>query len=56
MGKKRMKKGLKKSRVPVFAGTAAGHPGNSSTEGGFELWPGFLCIALQPFIYIIFKG
>ena len=27
---------MKKSRMPVFAGTAAGHPGNWSTEGSFE--------------------
>ena len=41
--------------MPVFAGTAAGHPGNWSTEGGFEQARlSSHCIALQNHILSLF--
>ena len=41
--------------MPVFGGTAAGHPGNCSTEGGFEQARlSSHCIALQNHILSLF--
>ena len=43
--------------MPVFGGTAAGHPGNCSTEGGFEQARlSSHCIALQNHILSLFSS